>query len=175
MVKSVARSRDRLYPPPGGGGSGWGCVQPKLSQLCARPRFAAALLQHIIVPKSQDPPGSPLQVRVALLIATVGVLSAVHLDNEFFCVDACEIHNVWRDRMLSPEPAPELITTKFSPQRAVRCRSCPDANIDCALSAKVRRASPPPSLPCERGREMIGRFTRIRQLPEAPGRSAKTG
>jgi hypothetical protein len=37
-----------------------------------------------------------------------------------FRVDAREIHNVWRDRMLSPEPSPNnrLITTKFSPQRA---------------------------------------------------------
>ena len=78
---------------------------------------SSPVLQRVVVREPQNSPSLPLEIGVSLLIATVGVLSAVRFDNEF-CLKAGEIHDVWRDRMLSPKTAPEPIVTKFSPQRA---------------------------------------------------------
>src|SRR5215471_1954182 len=68
-----------------------------------------------------------------------------------FCVDAREIHNVWRDRMLSPKPAPELIATKFLPQRAFRVAHAP-TQILTALCQR-RFAAHAPTLPPPRAGE----------------------
>jgi hypothetical protein len=132
----VAGFADWNFPPPlGGGGSGWGRIG--LGQRrgdCLHD--SSTILQHVVVPERQNSPSLRLEIGVPLRIVTVGVSSAVSVDSEFR-LEAGEIHDVWRDRMLSPETAPEPIVTKLSASVMA------EADVDCALSAKVR-ASPPP-------------------------------
>jgi hypothetical protein len=127
-------------------------VRPTLRRLSAD---SSAILQHVVVPEPENSPSLPPEIGVSLLIATVGVLSAIRFDDEF-CLKAGEIHDVWWDRMLSPKTAPEPIVTKFSPQRAFRRGHVPTQTLTARRQRRssAHRPHPDPPPPAGEGRDL---------------------
>jgi len=70
--------------------------------------------------------------------------------------------------ILSSESAPELITTKFSPQRAFRVGHARTQILTALRQRRFAAHRPQPASPASGGREMIGRFTRTRHCPKPP-------
>jgi hypothetical protein len=77
---------------------------------------AFGVRQYIVVPEAEDSPALSCKMSVARFVAQgVGVLSAIDFDDHT-CVDAGEIDDVGRNRMLTAEsPSAELVIAKAGP------------------------------------------------------------
>jgi hypothetical protein len=79
-----------------------------------RVRDSGPVLQDVIIPEPQDPAALLFEILISLSIAAVGVLSVVRFDNKFR-LNAGEICDIRRNRVLPTKMAAELIVTKCSP------------------------------------------------------------
>lgn len=91
--------------PARGGGSGWGPISP-LQSRSDRLQDTSPIMPNVVVPKSQDAPAPQSEELIPRQIAAVGMLTPVGFDNEL-CLDAHEIRDVGRDRMLATEAMPK--------------------------------------------------------------------
>jgi hypothetical protein len=72
-------------------------------------------LQDVVVPESQDPPSAVAEVGIPrVVIAKVRMLPTVRFDNEPR-LDAREIDDVGRNRMLAAESPAELLLAEHIP------------------------------------------------------------
>ena len=73
--------------------------------------------QHVVVPEADHAPALRSEIVVSLPVALrFCMLPAIDLDDDL-SVDAGEVRNIWRDRMLATEtPSAELVVAQACPQ-----------------------------------------------------------
>jgi len=103
---------------------GWGFLCRERTQRGGdRLQNTGAVLNDLVVPEAEDAPALSAQCLVSgIVIFSAPVLSAVGFDDEV-SLNTGEIHDIRRDRVLTPEAPPELFIPKPIPKHPLRsCR-----------------------------------------------------